>query len=50
MGQVYLAVDTRLGRKVALKLLPSSYAHDKDRVQRLELEARAEPPEHRHHS
>jgi len=41
MGQVHLALDTRLGRKVALKLLPSSYVHDADRVQRLELEARA---------
>jgi len=41
MGQVHLALDTRLGRKVALKLLPSSYVHDVDRVQRLELEARS---------
>jgi eukaryotic-like serine/threonine-protein kinase len=41
MGQVYLAVDTRLRRKVALKLLPSSYMHDADRVRRLEQEAQA---------
>jgi serine/threonine protein kinase/Tol biopolymer transport system component len=41
MGQVYLAVDTRLGRKVALKLLPSSYTYDADRVRRFEQEARA---------
>jgi len=41
MGQVHLALDTRLGRKVALKLLPISYIHDADRVQRLEREARA---------
>lgn len=41
MGQVYLALDTRLGRKVALKLLPFSYANDADHVHRLEQEARA---------
>lgn len=41
MGQVYLGLDTRLGRKVALKLLPFSYTHDADHVQRLEQEARA---------
>ena len=41
MGQVYLAVDTRLGRKVALKLLPSSFMHEEDRVLRFGQEARA---------
>lgn len=41
MGQVYLALDTRLGRKVALKLLPSSYTYNTDHVHRLEQEARA---------
>jgi serine/threonine protein kinase len=41
MGQVYLAVDTRLRRKVALKLLPSSYTDDADRVRRFGIEARA---------
>ncbi|MBA3514240.1 MAG: serine/threonine protein kinase [Pyrinomonadaceae bacterium] len=41
MGQVYVAVDTRLGRKVALKLLPSSYTDDADRVRRFGQEARA---------
>jgi serine/threonine protein kinase len=41
MGQVYLAVDTRLGRKVALKLLPSSYTGDAERVRRFGQEARA---------
>ncbi|HEX3185334.1 MAG TPA: protein kinase [Pyrinomonadaceae bacterium] len=40
MGQVYLALDTRLGRKVALKLLPSSKTRDPNHVQRLEQEAR----------
>jgi serine/threonine-protein kinase len=40
MGQVYLALDTRLGRKVALKLLPFSNTRDPNHVQRLEQEAR----------
>src|SRR5262249_57362726 len=41
MGEVYLAQDSRLGRKVALKLLPSQFVGDKRRVLRFELEARA---------
>ena len=40
MGQVYLALDTRLVRKVALKLLPFSNTRDSHHVQRLEQEAR----------
>lgn len=41
MGEVYLAEDKRLGRKVALKLLPTSYTQDDDRLRRFEQEARA---------
>ncbi len=39
MGEVYLAQDTRLGRKVALKLLPAHYVQDKERLRRFEQEA-----------
>jgi len=41
MGEVYLADDGRLGRKVALKVLPAPFAHDASRVRRFEQEARA---------
>src|ERR1043165_4283621 len=41
MGEVYLAEDKRLGRKVALKLLPSAFTKDDDRLRRFEQEARA---------
>ena len=41
MGEVYLAQDRRLGRKVALKLLPASFTRDTDRLGRFEQEARA---------
>ncbi|MDX6712613.1 MAG: eukaryotic-like serine/threonine-protein kinase, partial [Blastocatellia bacterium] len=41
MGDVYLAHDTRLGRKVALKLLPDSFTKDADRLRRFQQEARA---------
>jgi serine/threonine protein kinase len=41
MGQVYLAEDTRLGRRVALKLLPAAFTQDQERVRRFKQEARA---------
>lgn len=41
MGQVYLALDTRLDREVALKLMPPELAEESDRRQRFEHEARA---------
>ena len=41
MGQVYLAEDARLGRKVALKLLPPQFTADAERVRRFTREARA---------
>src|SRR5882762_233664 len=41
MGEVYLAQDSRLGRKVALKLLAPEFARDEQRVLRFELESRA---------
>ncbi len=41
MGEVYLAEDSRLNRKVALKILPESIASDKDRLRRFEQEAYA---------
>jgi serine/threonine protein kinase/dipeptidyl aminopeptidase/acylaminoacyl peptidase len=39
MGKVYLAEDTKLHRKVALKILPLDLAADKDRIRRFEHEA-----------
>src|SRR5437868_6088113 len=41
MGEVYLAEDTRLGRRVALKLLPSEITSNSERLRRFEQEARA---------
>jgi len=41
MGEVWLAEDTRLKRKVAIKLLPAELTADGDRVRRFEQEAQA---------
>jgi eukaryotic-like serine/threonine-protein kinase len=40
MGEVYRARDTRLGREVAIKVLPAALAKDADRLRRFEQEAR----------
>jgi Tol biopolymer transport system component len=41
MGEVYRAKDPRLGREVAIKVLPASFSQDTDRLRRFEQEARA---------
>ena len=41
MGEVYRARDTRLGREVAVKVLPASFSQDVDRLRRFEGEAKA---------
>jgi serine/threonine protein kinase len=41
MGEVYLAHDTKLNRKAALKILPKEFVSDGERVKRFEIEARA---------
>jgi serine/threonine protein kinase/Flp pilus assembly protein TadD len=41
MGEVYLAEDTRLGRQVAIKVLPASYQYDPERRTKFLAEARA---------
>ena len=41
MGEVFLAEDTRLGRKVALKVLPAAFSQDEERLARFQQEARA---------
>src|SRR5262249_6651699 len=41
MGEVWLAEDTQLGRKVAVKLLPAAFTHEAELVRRFAQEARA---------
>jgi len=41
MGEVYRARDTRLGRDVAIKILPESLSRDTDRLRRFEQEAQS---------
>ena len=41
MGEVYRAKDTRLGREVAIKVLPPSFSSDADHLRRFEQEAKA---------
>ncbi len=40
MGVVYRALDTKIGRDVAIKILPASFAQDPDRMARFEREAK----------
>ncbi len=40
MGEVYQATDSKLGRSVAIKLLPEAFTHDADRAARFDREAR----------
>ena len=39
MGEVWRATDTKLGREVAIKILPEAFAHDTERMARFQREA-----------
>ena len=41
MGDVYLAIDGKLGRQVAIKILPDEFTSDESRLDRFQLEARS---------
>src|SRR5712692_8575991 len=41
MGEVWRARDSRIGREVAIKILPPEYSADRERLSRFEQEARA---------
>lgn len=51
MGVLYLAQDSRLQRRVALKVLPAEFIRNKDRLHRFEQEARirSQSSEHPYH-
>jgi eukaryotic-like serine/threonine-protein kinase len=40
MGEVYRALDSNLGRQVAIKILPDTFANDNERLARFEREAK----------
>src|SRR6202521_5331069 len=40
MGEVYQAHDTKLGREVAIKVVPEAFAHDPERLSRFQREAK----------
>jgi len=40
MGEVYLAQDTKLDRKVAIEVLPAAFSENSERLRRFEQEAR----------
>jgi serine/threonine protein kinase len=44
MGEVYRATDTKIGREVAIKVLPEALAGDAERLARFQREAECWPP------